>query len=233
MLEQLDQDLWSAQTLQAIGGGVHFPARMVIIRLEDGLWIHSPIPIDDELAAQIDALGPVRHLVAPNCFHHLHMGEAAARWPDAKVYAPAGLRAKRPDLRIDIELRAGSEPWAAFAPLLEIEGAPMLGEFVFLHRPSATLVVCDLSFNMHSAEGAMSRLALRFAGAWQRTAQSKLWRFFTKDRGAAGASCARVLDLEFSRVVMAHGEVIEGADAPQRLREALSWMLSAHHEHAA
>ena len=233
MLEQLGQDIWSAQTIQPIGGGVRFPARMVIIRLADGLWIHSPIPIDDALAAEIEALGEVRYLVSPNCFHHLHLGPAQARWPQAQVHAPAGLAAKRPDLTIHVTHEAGAQPWPEFAPLVEIEGVPEIDEFVFLHQPSKTLVLCDLSFNMRDVEGFMSRLALRLAGAWQRTAQSKLWRVITKDRAAAGASCARVLALDFERALVSHGDPIEGPDAKAKLQEALSWMLSAHQDNAA
>ncbi|KIG15458.1 Methanol oxidation glmU-like protein [Enhygromyxa salina] len=226
MLNQLDDELWCVDALQPLGPGVQFPARMTIVRLADGLWVHSPIAMDDALAAQINELGPVRHLVAPNCFHHLHMGPASARWPDAKVYAPVGLRAKRSDLRIDVDLVDGQGHWPDAIDVVEIAGAPALSEFVFLHRPSGTLVLCDLAFNMHEATGALTKLVLRMVGAWQRTTQSKLWRRITKDRAAAGRCCERMLALEFSRVIMSHGQIIEGADANQRLRDALEWMLA-------
>ncbi|PRQ04973.1 DUF4336 domain-containing protein [Enhygromyxa salina] len=231
MLNQLDGDLWCVDSVQRLGAGVQFPARMTIVRLSGesgepgGLWIHSPVAIDDALAAQIDALGPVRHLVAPNSFHHLHMGPASARWPDATVYAPVGLRRKRADLRIDVDLVDGHEVWAGEIEVLEIAGAPALSEFVFLHRESATLILCDLVFNMHEATGALTKLVLRMVGAWQRTTQSKLWRRVTKDRAVAASCCARMLELEFSRVIMSHGQSIEGADARERLRSALEWML--------
>lgn len=236
MLKQLDDDLWCVDSVQRLGGGVHFPARMTIVRLpgeqaehgEQGdLWVHSPVAIDDALAAQIDALGPVRHLVAPNCFHHLHVGPASARWPDAKVYAPVGLRRKRADLRIDVDLVNGHSPWPAVFEVVEIDGVPALSEFVFLHRPSATLILCDLVFNMHEVTGVMTKLVLRMVGAWQRTAQSKLWRRITKDHAAAASSCARMFELEFSRVIMSHGQIITSPDASERLREALAWMLAA------
>lgn len=232
MLQQLDDGIWTATTRQRIPGGVTLPAAMFVIRLDDGLWIHSPIAIDDALAAQIDALGPVRHLVSPNLFHHLHLGPASQRWPDATVYAAPGLRAKRVDLRIDVELQEGQQPWGEAVEIVEIHGVPELDEFVFLHRPSATLVLCDLVFNIHEDPRLGTRLILRMVGVWQRLRQSKLWRGATKDRATAAASCERLLELEFSRIVMAHGVPAEGDDLRARLRDALEWMLAGK-QHAA
>ena len=228
MLQPIAENLWIADNLQPIMPGVRFPARMLIARRDEGLWIHSPIPLDDALAVEIEALGPVHALVAPNCFHHLHMAAASQRWPEAKVYAPAGLKTKRPDLRIDIELEPGTQPWPEFGPLLRIEGATDMQEFVFLHLPSKTLIVCDLVFNMHSADNGLTRLLLRLVGAWQRLGQSKLWRRIAKDPAAAGASCAAMLELDFQRLYMSHGEVVEGGDVKSQLREGLAWMLDAH-----
>lgn len=225
MLEQIDDDLWCANTLQPIPGAV-LPARMFVVRLDDGLWIHSPIELDDALAAEIEALGPVRHLVAPNCFHHLHMGPASERWPRASVYAPPALRAKRPDLRIDVDLIDAEHPWGDAFEQVAIAGAPALDELVFLHRRSNTLIVCDLVFNVHESPGFMTKLILRMVGVWQRLAQSRLWRQTTKDRAAAARSCARVLELEFGRVLVSHGRTAEGPEVREQLRAGLAWMLA-------
>jgi len=54
----------------------------------------SPLRVDDALAARVDALGPVSHIVAPSNLHHLFVGEAVARWPAARVHLPRGLPAK-------------------------------------------------------------------------------------------------------------------------------------------
>jgi hypothetical protein len=225
MLDRIDDDLWCANAFQPIPGGV-MPARMFVVRLDDGLWIHSPVKLDDALAAEVEALGPVRHLVAPNCFHHLHMGPASERWPDARVYAPAGLRAKRTDLRIDVDLRDGDRPWGDAFEQIEIAGAPALDEFVFFHRPSKTVIVCDLVFNIHENPSLFTRLILRMVGVWQRLAQSRIWRSYTKDRSAAARSAGRVLELEFTRVLASHGRTAEGPEVREQLRAGMSWMLS-------
>ena len=55
-------------------GGLELGGRMTVIRLPDGgLWIHSPVRFEPAHRAAVDALGPVRFLVAPNLMHHLHI----------------------------------------------------------------------------------------------------------------------------------------------------------------
>ena len=109
MLTPLARDLWGADGTAPQPGGVVLPTRMTIARLRDGsLWLHSPVEVDDALAAEIDALGEVRTLVAPNLLHYRFLGAAAARWPTAKVLGAPGLARKRPDLRIDGELVEGA-----------------------------------------------------------------------------------------------------------------------------
>lgn len=224
MLRALDRDLWCLDADLRVAAGFHLPIRMVVIRLAGGgLWLHSPIAIDEASAAAIEALGPVEHIVAPSLMHHLFARPACERWPSAKLHAPASLAAKRPKLRIDQAL-AEDARWSEIA-IVAFEGAPKIDEFVFVHQPSGTLVVTDLFFNVHEARGLMSSLILRMVGAWKRLAQSKIWRSAVVDQAAAKASAERLLELEFRRLVPAHGEVIEGPDTHERVHAALHWML--------
>ena len=110
-----------------------------------------------------------------------------------------------------------------------VEGAPWVNEVAFLHRPSKTLVVTDLVFNVHGARG-LSPLVFRMVGAWKKLAQSRLFRSQVKDREAFAAAGRQILDWDFDAVLMAHGEPVTGVDAngrdpKQRLRAALSWMV--------
>ncbi|HLT39253.1 MAG TPA: DUF4336 domain-containing protein [Enhygromyxa sp.] len=223
MLRRLDDNLWCSDSSVRLPGGVHMPARMTVVRLDDGLWLHSPLPFDDATTNAVRELGEVAHIVAPNCFHHLHVAAAAERFPDASIHAPRGLRAKRPDLRIDADLQSGAERWPAM-DVIEIDGAPELDEFVFFHRPSGSLIVTDLVFNIHEARGLMLPLVLRMVGAWRRLNQSRIWRRYTKDRSAAAAAVQLVLDHEIRRVIPAHGDVLEAPDTREQLAGALAWM---------
>src|SRR5690606_37376394 len=108
--------------------------RMAVVRLPDGaVWLHSAVPVVDAVAAAIEAIGPVRHVVVPSLLHDLHAAAALARWPEARLYGPEGLAARRPTLRVD-ELLGERPPasWGGVIAPFPIQGAPGVREVVFL-----------------------------------------------------------------------------------------------------
>lgn len=206
-------------------GLMHFPLRMLVIQTDAGLVLWSPIQLDAAQMDAIDALGPVAWIIAPNCFHHLYLDAAMRRWPAAQVAVPDGLAAKRKALDLSRAVPLDPLP-AALADVftaIRIDGAPKMNESVLLHRETGSLIVCDLVFNVHHTKRWTASLIYRMVGAWKRVGQSRLWRFFVKDRAAAAASLHRVLALDFDRLIPAHGEVIHtGGQAA--LESGTPWM---------
>lgn len=192
-------------------GGLPVGGRMTVVRLPDGgLWVHSPVRFIPEVRAAVDALGPVRFLVAPNLMHHLAVPDWAAAYPEAKVAAPPGLRRKQPQLRIDLEL--GDAPDAGWAGVIDqvfVHGMPKLDEVLFFHRPSRTVLVTDLAFNFHQTGSWLLRAYLKLSGAWQRLATTLTARALMKDKGAVRASLDKVKAWDAERVVVCHGDVVE------------------------
>jgi len=216
-LRAVADDLWVAQQVLVKPGRVLIPINMTVIRLADGaLLLHAPIAIDDALAAALATLGPVRHVVAPNSFHHLFVGPCLQRYPQAALYVAPGLPKKRPDLTPAGVIGAGAAPWAAELDAVIIDGAPKLREVAFFHRASRTLLVTDLLFNMTHPATAATGLVLRMMGTYRRLAVSRAWRFYTKDRRAQRPTLEAVLAWPFERIVPAHGEVYEGVGTPAR-----------------
>jgi hypothetical protein len=211
---------------QRLPGRFQFPARMTLLPLQDRkLALISPIPIDPALAQEIDALGEVALLIAPNLLHHLYLGQASKRYPKASVLAPERLRQKRPDLRIDGCLeRDVPALLSEAAEVVKFDGLPLLDEFVFLHRTRRALVVTDLVFNMRTPRGFLANLVLFLVGCHGRLAQSRALRFAVKDRRAARASADTILGMDFDALVVAHGEIVP-ANARAALAAALRWLL--------
>lgn len=228
MLTQIADGLWSVEAPVRMSPGVVFPARMTVLRADDGsIVLYSPLAIDDGVAGAIEALGPVRHIIAPNVFHHLFFGPAAARFPEARTHGPSGLARKRPDLVFDRTLNADAdaEPVAPGIVTRYVQGTGAQ-ETALLHAPSRTLVVADLVFNIHETDTWVSSLLFRMLGVTGRVRQSPMWRAATKDRERAAASCEALLAMDWDRLVMSHGLVVE-TDARQQARDGLSWMLGA------
>ena len=217
-----------AQVIRGVPGGFHFPARMTAVELRPGeLALISPIPIDDALAQRIAELGRVTYLLAPNLHHHLYLGAASARYPEAAVLTPPGLASKRPELPIrgtlDRELPAALR---GALEVIRLEGAPGVDEFAFYHRATATLIVTDLVFNIVRPRGFWAHLILWITGCHGQLAATRTWRLLVKDRAALARSLQRLLELPLRTLVMAHGEIVRD-DAHTRLREALRFWLPA------
>jgi hypothetical protein len=142
------------------------------------------------------------------------------------LLAAPGLAEKRPELPVaDVLSDEAPEAWEGTVDQLVIQGAPGLNEVVFLHRPSRTLIVSDLVFNVRHPSGWGTALILRLMGTYKRLAQSRLWRRYTRDRGQVRGSIERVLGWEFDRILPGHGEVYEG-DARAAMRAGM-WMLKS------
>jgi glyoxylase-like metal-dependent hydrolase (beta-lactamase superfamily II) len=228
-LTAIAADLWSHLHRQRLPGGAVMQTRMNVVRLGDGaLLVHSPTPVDDVLAAEIAALGSVACIVAPNCYHHLHVTPFLTRFPGAKVYGAPGLAQKRPDLTLAGTLDDGAAvPWAGVLDQISLAGAPKLNEVVFLHRASRSLLVTDLLFNVTTPDNWLTGLVLRLMGTYKRLGPSRLLRWrLTKDRPALKASVERMLAWDFVRVIPGHGEVFESPEARERTRASLGWILA-------
>ena len=77
VLKPVGEDLWVIDgplvRMAYFGGSIPFPTRMVVVRLQSGdLFLWSPTELDARLLSQVDALGPVKHLVSPNKIHYAH-----------------------------------------------------------------------------------------------------------------------------------------------------------------
>lgn len=91
-LKPVGEDLWAVDgphvKLAFPGGSVPVPTRMVVVRLASGgLFLWSPTEPDEGLRKEIDALGPVRHLVSPNKLHYAHIGAWKRAYPEATAWA--------------------------------------------------------------------------------------------------------------------------------------------------
>jgi hypothetical protein len=224
MFRPLTDGVWVRETDFRMGPLV-LGGRCTVVRLpEGGLWVHSPVRLVEGLREAVAALGPVRFLVAPNLMHHLYVGDWAAAFPEARVLAPAGLRRKRPELRIDAELGEAPEPgYSAVFEQTQLRGMPVLDEFAFLHRPSRTLVLTDGAFNIHDSPSWVTRTYLKLSGAYGRLSVTWFEKTLVKDKAALRASVDRVLAWDFERVVVCHGEVQEQGGR-EALRSAFAWL---------
>jgi hypothetical protein len=198
---------------------------MTVIRSGDRtLLLHSPVELDAELQDALGELGPVRWLVGPSKVHHLFLGDYVSVFPGAVLCGAPGLAHKRRDLEFHHVLtNPPPSGWPNEVTLRLVEGAPLMNEVALLHQPSRTLVLTDLVFNVRDGPGNRARLFHWAVGATGRFGPHRLIRLGIRDRAAARRSIDRILEWEFDRIVMSHGEVVE-ADGRALLEQAFSFL---------
>jgi hypothetical protein len=224
MLNSIADGVW-IDTAPVTILGTRLTSTMTVLRLNDGtLLVHSPIELTAERRAYLEVLGPVRHLYAPNLFHHLRLRDWAEAFPLAKVHAPAGLSKKRPDVRTDRV--HDSTPEAAFGGAvteLHIDGF-RLDECALYHARGKTLVVADLVHNIGRPEDGWTKFYTKTMGFYDRVALSRAlrWTAFS-DRRAARQSLDSLLAFPFERLVVGHGKPVL-AGARNALAAAFEWL---------
>lgn len=223
MLEKHADGLFS---LAAPGSmmGLQLGTRMTVVQLKNGgVLLHSPVPLTDAVVAEIQALGPVQHIIAPNLFHHLHAGTAKNRFPEAQLHAPEALKKKRPDLTIDHVLSEKAHPdWEGQLLPITVQGC-MLGETVLFHPASRSLVSADLLENFITSDHWWTRWYLKATGIHGKPGLSRVLYFTYQDKKRARESLDRILEWDFDRVVLAHGNVLETGGV-KTIRETYEWL---------
>ena len=194
--------------------GIDLSARMTVLRLQnESLIVHSPGPIGPDLAQEIKNLGQPSHIIAPGSFHYLHVAEAQSRFPEAITWICPGIESKQPDLSFDWILSdRASEDWNGEIEQVLVRGTRFMSEVAFFHRSSKTLLLVDLIENIGDATpGTDWKLKLWWKGVfhmWNTPKPAPEYQLGWKDKKAAAKSLNRILDWDFQRIVISHGENI-------------------------
>lgn len=226
-LTPFGQDIWIADGTTVSVLGFRYPTRCAVIRLKnDGLLIWSPVALTTQLKAEVDALGDVTHLIAPNHFHHLFLSEWQTAYPDAALFGLSGLRTKRSDLRFDGVLSDIADPsWAA-----ELDQAVVANkltpEVVFFHKPSKTVIFTDLIQQFPKGwhkgwRGLVAKLDLMTGNLPQ---VPRKFRLGFRDRQTARAQLAPILNWPSEQILIAHGEPVR-KNGKVVLAQAFAWLM--------
>jgi hypothetical protein len=204
--------------------GVETGCRMTIVRLRNGgLFIHSPVALDSALAAELEALGPVRAVAAPSLFHHLRVAEWKQAYPAAIFACCPGLERKRADFAWDRVLGDQPEPeWAGDLQQVFFAARTMENEVVFFHPPTRTMICADAVFNLAEHPRRSTRLVGLVLGN-RRPGATWLEHVMIRDRAGAREQIDRMLAWRPERILLGHGPAIE-RDGEAVLRQAYAWL---------
>ncbi|OSJ33936.1 oxidoreductase [Bradyrhizobium japonicum] len=233
-LARVTDQIWIVDDKPINAAGLELPVRMVVVRLSNGdLVLHSPVRYSSDLRHQLERLGAIRYLLAPNIAHWMFLSEWQRELPQAKTFAARGLSARRQvraaGIRIDRELGdVTPEEWTADLETVAVD-APMFCEIELFDERSRTLILTDLVQNLDPDHlSAPNELAANLLGISRPDGKAPVYlRLLLRLGGrSVRAAAERMVSLAPERVIFAHGDWFQ-IDGTERLRQSLRWVVPA------
>ncbi|WP_158968570.1 DUF4336 domain-containing protein [Chachezhania sediminis] len=231
-LKPVADDIWLIDGPTIRFYGLPFPTRSTVIRLASGeVWVHSPIRLTHDLANAVRALGPVRHLIAPNEIHYAYVGDWQVAFDQATTWAAPGVveraASRGMTLHVDDILDNSAAPsWSGEIEHLLVEGSAVHREVVFFHRASRSLILTDLIENFEPSRVPFwFRPLARLAGIADPhgSMPRDMRATFGSHRDQLRSAIDQMLAWEPERVILAHGRWY-ATDGTAELRRAFDFL---------
>jgi len=201
---------------------------MTVVRLtEENLLLYSPVFDGDALFEELDALGSPSLILAPNHYHHLALPRYLKRYPHAVPVASPGAipRLKKqghPYIRDFHELLSKLPP---DVELVENPESKTGEVWVSVQESSGerTWIVCDAFFNVTQPMGGAFGKVLNLLQIQPGLRISRLFRALGVKNVKTYREwlLARIETDQPRRVVVGHGDILDGADVPHHLKQAV------------
>ncbi|UPK31419.1 SDR family oxidoreductase [Bradyrhizobium sp. 195] len=233
-LSRVTDDVWIVDDQPISAAGLELPIRMVVLRLSNGdLVLHSPVRYSPALHHELERLGAIKYLLAPNIGHWMFLADWQRALPRARTFAARSLSQRRQvraaGIRIDRELGdVTPEEWSADFQTVAVN-APMFCEIELFDKRSRTLVLTDLVQNLdpdHLSPANEAAASLLGISGPDGKAPVYLRLLLRLGGRAVRAAAERLLSLAPERVIFAHGDWFQ-TDGTARLRQSLRWLVSA------
>ncbi|PSW20766.1 DUF4336 domain-containing protein [Photobacterium sanctipauli] len=213
-MQQIGENIWAREDSMKMMGS-KLGLRMTIIRLSDGsVWLHSPTALSDELKQQIDAIGPVKAIVAASDNHSKWLQEWCDAYPDADAYVSAGIPRKVPLSNYHIIQQGMENPWQDDLIWATMPSVPFFNETVFFHEKSGSLIVTDMIQNHPENKatglaGFMNNYIFEPIGFKGKCVAPPLkMGFAIKNKPAFSTFIREIQSWDFSQIVVTHGAII-------------------------
>lgn len=225
-MKQIANNLWIVDGPSIKFSGLIFGTRMTIIKLENHLWVHSPVSVTEDLAGQISEIGHVRYIIAPNKSHHTFLPEWQQRYSDARFYAAPGLAEKRPDINFEEQLTENARfEWSPDIAHEVFGENRASNEVVFFHHKSRTLILTDLIVNIRTNNFNLVQKAIaKFENiTYPNGSTPRMYRWAMKSKKPAKRVLQKMLEWDPERVIISHGEWFR-ENGRAELEKRLSWI---------
>ena len=214
-IQKLAENLWHVEGTMPSGT---IRRAMAVVRLGDGrLLLHNAIALDENEMGEIDAFGEVAGILVPNAFHRQDAFIMKHRYPNAKVYCPAGAKGGVAKA-VATDGTYADAPSDASVRVRHLDGFPGEGVVEVTSNDGVSAIFCDAVMNMSPQMKFPFSLLLAPLG---RAAVPRATRwFFVKNKASFKADIERIAATDgFRRILVGHGDNVE-ENAAEALRVA-------------
>lgn len=210
-IEEIGPDLFMVRGSVRMNRLIRITRNMAIIRHGEELCLVNPIRLREAEENKLRDLGRVRNIVRLGPFHGLDDPYYVDRF-EAPLWAP-GKSEAYPEPQIDHVLRPGGELPVSDAELFRFEGTVQPEAALLVRRGKHTLLTCDAiqHYGDYRHNNLLARCMLPFLGFPKTTVVGPIWLKVMTPQGASlEGEFRRLLELEFERLLSAHGSLLRG-----------------------
>jgi hypothetical protein len=204
---------------------MHLPRRMTVVRLKDArLLVFSAIALDEDEMAALEALGRPAYLIVPSDKHRLDAKIWKDRYPEMRVVAPEGSRAKVQEVvPVDTVTPRFDDPNVRFVTVPGTRNRE--AALVVNTKKGTTLVLNDVVGNIRNSAGIGGWLLRRFGFAGKKAQIPGVVKMaMIKDKEALRAQLLEWAQIKsLKRILVSHGSPIE--DNPRQVLRDLASSL--------
>lgn len=220
-IEQIDDDIFMARGSMKMNALMRITRNMAIVRHDGALTLINPLRLNSAEEAKLDDLGKVTNIIRLGAFHGVDDPYYVNRY-DCKLWAQTGGSAHpKPD--IDVPLSEETQLPFPDAQLLTFNGTVQPESVLLIKRGKGLLLSCDAiqHYGNYSNNNFLASMMMPFIGFPKRTIIGPFWlKLMTPEGGNLESEIRRVLDLEFDRLLSAHGTLIK-SDARNLVAKAI------------
>ena len=210
-LEQVFDDVWWAWGTVRFMPGVLFPRNMTIIREPDGLVVIHPVLLPDAQQRQLEALGPIKHILKLGAFHGMDDVAYAKRY-EPQVWAPPGCDPVA-GLTRHHELVPGGRTPLAGGTVFSFASSKTPEIAIHVPRHDGILFTCDSVQNWETTTGCtkLGAVMARMMGFKGRACIGPGWRRMSEPKDGTGfkQEFSNLLELSFRHAFCGHGAPIK------------------------
>ena len=208
-IEEIQPDVFLVRGSIALNPLMRITRNMVIVRHEGALTLVDPIRLSEAEEERLRELGSVERILRLGPLHGIDDPYYVDTF-GAELWAP-GPSETYPEPKVQVEVGEDSALPFPDAQLFCIRGAVQPEAALLIRREGGLLVTCDAiqHYGDYRHCTLLARLMMPFIGFPKTTILGPVWlKIMTPEGSSLESEFRRLLELDFDRLVAAHGSVL-------------------------